>query len=326
MAAGVRAGAQNTTLAPPPGTAGVAFRHSARLRGVQGMSRAVRYFKDKVAVVTGGASGLGKAMASRFAAEGMAVVLADVQQDALDRTVAEFDAAGHAVLGVVCDVSRQDSVDALRDAAVRRFGKVHVVCNNAGVAPGGLAWESTLEDWHWCLGVNLYGVIHGLRSFVPHMLGHGEEGHIVNTASVAGLISPPGMGIYCVSKHAVVTLTECLHHDLAAKSHLLGASVLCPAYVPTAIADSERNRPATLANAARPSSAEDEAREERLRKAVSSGKISAEQVADAVFEAVRERRFYILTHAKIRPAIETRMQDILLDRAPTDTSRPPPRP
>ncbi len=285
----------------------------------------MREFTGRVAVVTGGASGLGRAMARRFAAEGMAVVLADVQQDALDRTVAEFESAGHPVLGVRCDVSRQESVDALRDAAVKRFGKVHVVCNNAGVAPGGLAWESTLEDWNWCLGVNVYGVIHGLRSFVPHMLAHGEEGHIVNTASVAGLISPPGMGIYCVSKHAVVTLTECLHHDLAGKTDRIGASVLCPAYVPTAIADSERNRPADLANPVRGRTAEDAAREELLRKAVSSGKISAEQVADAVFEAVRERRFYILTHQKIKGAIETRMQDILLERAPTDTSRPPPR-
>ena len=172
------------------------------------------------------------------------------------------------------------------------------------MAPGGLAWESTLEDWHWCLGVNVYGVIHGLRSFVPHMLAHGEEGHIVNTASVAGLISPPGMAIYCVSKHAVVTLTECLHHDLAAKTALVGASVLCPAYVPTAIADSERNRPATLANTTRARSPEDEAREELLRKAVSSGKISAAQVADAVFDAVRERRFYVLTHPKIKGAID----------------------
>jgi NAD(P)-dependent dehydrogenase (short-subunit alcohol dehydrogenase family) len=286
----------------------------------------VREFKGKVAVVTGGASGLGRAMAWRFATEGMAVVLADVQQDALDGTVAEFRNAGHQVLGVLCDVSRQDNVDALRDAAIQRFGKVHVLCNNAGVAPGGLAWESTLEDWHWCLGVNVFGVIHGLRSFVPHMLAHGEEGHIVNTASVAGLISPPGMGIYCVSKHAVVTLTECLHHDLAAKSPLVGASVLCPAYVPTAIADSERNRPATLANAPRPRSAEDEAREALLRKAVSSGKITAAQVADAVFEAVRDRRFYILTHGKIKKAIETRMQDILLERAPSETSRPPSQP
>jgi len=280
-------------------------------------------FQGKVAVVTGGASGLGRAMAQRFAREGMQLVLADVQQDALDRTVSEFTAGGHVAIGVRCDVSRATDVEALRDATIARFGTVHVVCNNAGVAPGGLAWESTLADWEWCLGVNVYGVIHGLRSFVPVMLAQGEQGHIVNTASVAGLISPPGMGIYCVSKHAVVTLTECLQHDLASKSDRIKASVLCPAYVPTAIADSERNRPADLKNPERPKTADDLSREELLRKAVSSGRITAEQVGDRVFEAIRDERFYILPHQKIKGAIETRMQDILLERSPTDMSQPP---
>lgn len=283
----------------------------------------MRDFQGKVAVVTGGASGLGRAMAQRFAREGMRIVLADVQQDALDRAVAAFSAAGHTAIGVRCDVSQADQVDALRDAALQRFGKVHVICNNAGVAPGGLAWESTVADWEWCLGVNVYGVIHGIRSFVPALLAHGEDGHIVNTASVAGLISPPGMAIYCVSKHAVVTLTECLHHDLATKTDKVKASVLCPAYVPTAIADSERNRPADLRNPERTRSAEEIAREDQLRKAVSSGRITAEQVGDQVFEAIRDERFYILPHQKIKGAIETRMQDILLERSPTDTSRPP---
>jgi NAD(P)-dependent dehydrogenase (short-subunit alcohol dehydrogenase family) len=280
-------------------------------------------FQGKVAVVTGGASGLGRAMAQRFAREGMQIVLADVQQDVLDRTVAEFTRAGHAAIGVRCDVSKAAEVDALRDATLDRFGKAHVVCNNAGVAPGGLAWESTIADWEWCLGVNVRGVIHGLRSFVPVMLAQGEEGHIVNTASVAGLISPPGMAVYCVSKHSVVTLTECLHHDLASKSDKVKASVLCPAYVPTAISDSERNRPADLRNPERPKTAEDLARDELLRKAVSSGRITAEQVGDLVFEAIRDERFYILPHKKIKGAIETRMQDILLERSPTDTSKPP---
>jgi NAD(P)-dependent dehydrogenase (short-subunit alcohol dehydrogenase family) len=280
-------------------------------------------FQGKVAVVTGGASGLGRAMAQRFAREGMRIVLADVQQDALDRTVADFTREGYSAIGVRCDVSKAAEVDALRDATLERFGKVHVVCNNAGVAPGGLAWESTIADWEWCLGVNVHGVIHGLRSFVPVMLAQGEQGHIVNTASVAGLISPPGMAIYCVSKHAVVTLTECLHHDLASKSDKVKASVLCPAYVPTAISDSERNRPADLKNPERPKTTEDLARDELLRKAVSSGRITAEQVGDLVFEAIRDERFYILPHKKIKGAIETRMQDILLERPPTDTSKPP---
>ncbi len=276
-------------------------------------------------MVTGGASGLGKAMAQRFGREGMKVVLADVQQDPLDRTVASFTAAGVDTIGVRCDVSKASDVDALRDAALARFGAVHVLCNNAGVAPGGLAWESTIHDWEWCLGVNVYGVINGLRSFVPTMLAQDDEGHIVNTASVAGLVSPAGMGIYCVSKHAVVTLTECLHHDLATKTDKVKASVLCPAYVPTAIADSERNRPAELQNAPKHRDPDEIAREEQLRKAVSSGRVSAEMVGDIVFEAIRDERFYILTHPKIKGAIETRMQDILLERSPTDTSRPPAR-
>lgn len=282
----------------------------------------MKEFKHRVAVITGGASGLGLAMARRFAGEGMRLVLADVQQDALDRAVAAFETEGVPVLGFKCDVADPASVDALRDAAYARFGAVHIVCNNAGVAPGGLAWESTLADWKWCLGVNVHGVIHGLRAFVPRMLAGGEEGHIVNTASVAGLLSPPGMGIYCVSKHAVVTLTECLHHDLATKTDRIKASVLCPAYVPTGISDSERNRPDDLRNTPREMSAEELARAESLKHAVKSGRISADDVAEMVFTAIRDERFYILTHPKIKGAIETRMQDILLERPPTDTSKP----
>ena len=282
----------------------------------------MKRFEGRTAVITGGASGLGLAMARRFAREGVQLVLADVQADALERTAAAFAAAGTPVLAVRCDVSRPEDVERLRDEAVARFGAVHILCNNAGVAPGGLAWESTVADWQWCLGVNVYGVIHGLRSFVPLMLAQDDEAHIVNTASVAGLLSPPGMGIYCVSKHAVVTLTECLHHDLAGRSDKVRASVLCPAYVPTGIHDSERNRPEELRNATQEKSEEDLAREAALRHAVQSGRISAEQVADTVFEAVRDDRFYILTHQKIKGAIETRMMDILLERDPTDTSRP----
>ncbi|MEI7970224.1 MAG: SDR family oxidoreductase [Betaproteobacteria bacterium] len=282
----------------------------------------MRDFQAKVAVITGGASGLGLAMARRFAREGMRLVLADVEAPALDRAVAEFTTAGVPVLGVRCDVSRAEDVDALRDAAVARFGGVHILCNNAGVAPGGLAWENTVADWQWCLGVNVYGVIHGLRSFVPLMLQQDTEAHIVNTASVAGLLSPPGMGIYCVSKHAVVTLTECLHHDLATKTEKVKASVLCPAFVPTGISESERNRPEALRNAPVELDAEELARKEALRHAVQSGRITATDVADMVFDAIAAERFYIITHQKIKGAIETRMQDILLERPPTDTSKP----
>ena len=278
----------------------------------------MKQFRDRVAVVTGGASGIGRAMALRFAREGMSIVLADIEQAALDRTKAEFEALGTKVLAVRTDVSRAQDVEALAEQTLQHFGAVHVVCNNAGVAPGGVVWEHTVKDWEWALGVNVWGVIHGVRVFTPILLRQRTEGHIVNTASVAGLLSLPGMGLYCVTKHAVVTLTESLHHDLAQHSDQVRCSLLCPAYVPTRISDSERNRPKELDDA-RPKSDEDLAREAALRHAVQSGRISAEQVADAVYEAVRDERFYILPHRKIKGAIETRLQDILLERVPTNT-------
>lgn len=278
----------------------------------------MKAFKDRVAVVTGGASGLGRAMALRFAREGMKIVLADVQHDALDKTHAEFKQAGFDAIAVRTDVSQGADVDALADKAYRTFGSVHIVCNNAGVAPGGRIWEQSEKDWAWVLGVNVWGVIHGIRAFVPRMLQQDSEGHIVNTASVAGLLSPPGMGSYCVSKHSVVTMSECLHQDLVATGSKLKVSVLCPAYVPTGISDSERNRPALLREDRKKSQADLE-HDERLRHAVQSGRISAEQVAELVFQSVGAEKFYILPHQKIKQAIETRMQDILLERTPTDT-------
>ena len=281
----------------------------------------MKTFQDRVAVITGGASGLGRAMAQRFARAGMKIVLADVQADALEKTRAEFERAGTPVIAVRTDVSKGADVRALADQAYRDFGAVHVLCNNAGVAPGGTIWEQSEKDWEWVMGVNVWGVIHGIREFVPRMIAQDSEGHVVNTASVAGLLSPPGMASYCVSKHSVVTMTECLHQDLVAAGSKLKAAVLCPAYVPTNIADSERNRPALLRED-RKISETDRQREERLRHAVQSGRISAEQVADIVFQAVEDDRFYILPHQKIKPAIEARMQDILLERSPTDTFSP----
>lgn len=204
--------------------------------------------KDKVAVITGGASGLGLAMAKRFAREGMKLVLADIEEDALRKVEQEFRKAGVPVLGIRTDVSRSQDVERLAEKTLATFGAVHIVCNNAGVAPGGVVWENTTADWEWVLGVNVWGVIHGVRVFVPIMLRQDTPCHVVNTASVAGLLSVPAMGIYCVSKHAVVTLSECLYHDLAERGSKIGVSVLCPAYVPTGIIDSERNRPALLRN------------------------------------------------------------------------------
>jgi len=275
-------------------------------------------FQGKVAVITGGASGLGRAMAERFAREGMRIVLADVEPNALAKAEAEMKAGGANVIGVRTDVSRAAEVEALAQKALGAFGAVHIVANNAGVAPLGNAWENSVADWEWTLGVNLWGVIHGVRVFTPIMLAQGGEAHIINTASVSGLISPPGSAMYNVTKHAVVTLTETLYHDLALKQARIGCSVLCPAYVPTGIIDSERNRPAPLQNPAREKTAEQQAREAMLRKAVTSGKLSAADVAEKVYEAVRERRFYILTHPKIKPSIQWRMEDILQERNPTN--------
>jgi len=208
------------------------------------------------------------------------------------------------------DVSKGADVDAFASS----LKEVHVVCNNAGVSPLGPLWENTAADWQWALGVNLWGVIHGVRAFVPRLVAQGE-GHVVNTASVAGLISPPGMGVYNVTKHAVVALSESLYHDLRAQGSPVGVSVLCPAYVPTGISDSERNRPKELQNSAKKSS-QQEMLAQHLKKAVSSGKLTADDVARAVVAAIKGDRFYILTHPRIKGAIQARMEDVLQERAP----------
>ena len=279
-------------------------------------------FKDKVAVITGAASGLGLAMAHRFAAEGMKLVLADVEEEALRKVETEFRKAGVPVLGIKTDVARSHDIERLAEKTLATFGAVHILCNNAGVAPGGVVWENTQADWEWVMGVNVWGVIHGVRTFLPIMLRQDTECHVVNTASVAGMLSVPGMGIYCVSKHAVVTLTECLYHDLQQRGAKIGVSVLCPAFVPTGIIDSERNRPAALRNTPRPKTPEELERDESSRHAVQSGRITPDQVAGMVFDAITADRFYILTHPKIKRAIQSRMEDILEGRQPIDTSKP----
>ena len=273
----------------------------------------MKELKGKVAAVTGAASGLGRSMALAFAAEGMHVALADVDEQGLlevQETIKK-----HAVKATVLrvDVSKAQDVEAVADRTVNELKAVHVVCNNAGVSPLGAVWENTLADWQWILGVNLWGVLHGVRAFTPRLIAQ-NEGHVVNTASVAGLISPPGSGAYNVTKHAVVTLSESLYHDLRERNSAVGVSVLCPAYVPTRITESERSRPADLPSAEK--SAETLAREALLKKAVSSGRISADQVAQAVVAAIKEERFYILTHPRIKGAIRARMEDILEERTP----------
>lgn len=274
-------------------------------------------FSGKVAVVTGAASGLGRALAEGAARRAMKVVLADVDEAGLAEVASALAAGGAEVLAVPTDVSRAASVEALAEETLARFGGAHLVCNNAGVGTGGLVWESSARDWEWVLGVNVMGVAHGVRVFTPILLRQGGEGHIVNTASVAGLVSPPMMGVYDASKHAVVALTECLHHDLRLVSATIGCSVLCPAFVPTRIDDAERSRPAELRNEAAETRSQRAARE-HLAKAVAAGKRTPFDVAEDTFAAVREGRFYILTHPGIVPSIELRMRDLVEGRNPSD--------
>jgi NAD(P)-dependent dehydrogenase (short-subunit alcohol dehydrogenase family) len=279
----------------------------------------VKEFKGKVAVITGGASGLGLAIAHRAAKEGMKLVLADIEQAALTKAEDELKRAGAEVIGVKTDVSKAADVEALAKKTLDAFGKVHLVCNNAGV--GGIrlkTWEASLEDWQWVLGVNVWGVIHGVRTFTPIMLAQDEPCHMVNTASVAGLLSPSGMSVYNVSKHAVVALSETMFQDLALAKAKLQVSVLCPAFVSTGIWNSARNRPKELS--AGIDAAEEKRRAEEVKAVLDKGRLTAADVANMVFAAIEAEKFYIITHAKIKGPVEIRMQDILLDRNPTFTN------
>lgn len=281
--------------------------------------------EGRVAVVTGGGSGIGRAVATQLAGAGMHVVVADIQQDALDATVADLAQAGRRVIGVRTDVSDGDSVKALADAAVTEFGAVHLVHNNAGVGVGGPIWAHTERDWQWVLGVNLWGVIHGIRVFVPLMLEQGGPAHVVNTASMAGLISVPYLGAYNVSKHGVVTLSETLHRDLRLAGADIGVSVLCPGLVMTNIFESQRNRPEALADDDGGSGGlsalmEGAGDHSAAADAVDSfGQIlSPDEVGAAVVDAVRRDRFYILTHPESTEAlVRTRCDDIVEARHPS---------
>ena len=274
--------------------------------------------KGKVAVVTGGASGIGRAMAERFAAEGMKVVLADIEEGALARAESEMLAAGATVASKRTDVSQGEDVEALARFTVDTFGAVHVLCNNAGVGVGGNTWQQTEADWEWVLGVNLWGVIHGIRAFVPIMLEQGDECHVVNTASGAGLHTRPWVAMYCASKHAVVALSECLHHELSLTGSKVKVSVLCPAVVNTRIGESERNRPDVLRNAADAGvpGQQMQAMEQAFRALLATG-LPPEQVAGTVVDAIKAERFYIITHEETKGRVRSRMQDILEDRSPT---------
>jgi NAD(P)-dependent dehydrogenase (short-subunit alcohol dehydrogenase family) len=280
-------------------------------------------FKNKTAVLTGAGSGFGLECARIGAKLGMNLVLADVQQDALDKTVAEMQAAGAPVLAMRVDVSKADQMQALADAAFERFGAPHFVFNNAGVGAGGLIWENSLQDWEWVLGVNVMGVVHGVRLFTPMMLAAAKtdpayQGHIVNTASMAGLLNAPNMGIYNVSKHAVVSLSETLYQDLALVTDHIGASVLCPFFVPTGITKSHRNRPEELSTGGSKPTQSQLIGQAMSDKAVSSGKVTAAEVAQMVFDAIAANQFYIYSHPKAIGSVQTRMEDVLQTRNPTD--------
>jgi len=288
-------------------------------------------FKDKVAVVTGAASGIGRALAGKCAQEGMKVVLADVEESALKQAEAELQASGAQVLAVRTDVSQADEVEALAKITFETYGAVHLLFNNAGVAAGTTVWESSLADWQWVLGVNLWGVIHGMHFFVPRMLAQDSEGHIVNTASSAGLVASSGLGIYKVSKHGVVTLSETLALELAARGTKLKASVLCPEWVNTRIIDAERNRPQALQNAPQEqhTSPETAAMAEmviQVMRQLAQNGLPPSQVAEMVFDAIRQETFYILTHPTTKQAVQWRMEAIFQERLPTDlfqAAKPP---
>jgi NAD(P)-dependent dehydrogenase (short-subunit alcohol dehydrogenase family) len=275
----------------------------------------MKEFRDKVAVVTGGASGIGRALAERFGAEGMKVVIADVEEQALCQAEAEFREKGVDVLGVLTDVSKPEDIEKLAQQTLNAFGGVHIVCNNAGVASvWGPTWENTLADWNWIMGVNLWGVINGVRSFLPIMLKQDEPGHIVNTASLAGLMT--GRGIYGVTKQAVVALSESLYNELKLADAKVGVSVLCPAWVNTKIADADRNRPADLANAGE---AEPDERaimaSEMVRNFLKNGMDPA-AIAEQVLTAIRDDKLYVITHPEMDGIIKDRFDAILARENP----------
>lgn len=278
-------------------------------------------FAGKTAVLTGAGSGFGLECARIAARRGMRLVLVDVQQDALDAAAAELAATGAQVLARRVDVSSAAQMEQLARDVQRHWGAPHLVFNNAGVAAAGLVWEGSARDWEWVLGVNLMGVVHGVRLFTPLMLQAARHdrhwrGHIVNTASMAGLVAPPNMGIYNVSKHAVVALTETLYQDLALVTDQVGASLLCPFFVPTGIHDSARNRPQDGARD-RPTTSQ-LVGQAMLGKAVSASRVTAQEVAHQVFDAVARGQFYIFSHPQALGSVQSRMQDVLQSRNPSD--------
>ncbi len=294
----------------------------------------MKEFTDKIAVITGAASGIGRGIAERCAQEGMKVVLADIEEKALTHTTAAMKSAGATVLAVVTDVSKIGEIEALAQKTLDAFGAVHLLCNNAGVgqdtSQGWNIWEHTLDDWKWFTSVNLWGVIHGVKTFVPIMLEQDTTCHIVNTASIAGLLSFPYVGIYNVTKHAIVTLSETLHRELRLRKAKINVSVLCPAWVDTQLANSARNRPAELGSmpADKIRASENEIQDlgayltalyNRYEPEISQQLqtvLGPQHVAELVFQALMNDEFYILTHPSWERWLRDRFEDILGKRNP----------
>lgn len=279
-------------------------------------------FQGKTGVLTGAASGFGLELSRLLARQGMNLVMADVQQDALAAAVDDVRGLGVQVLPFRLDVSKASEVEAMGRSTQERFGAPHFVFNNAGVGAGGLIWEHSLKDWEWVVGVNLMGVAHGIRVFTPMMLSAARRdpawrGHIVNTASMAGLLNAPNMGVYNVTKHAVVSLSETLYQDLRLVSDQLSCSVLCPYFVPTGIHQSHRVRPGEMRNESGPTASQMIA-QAMSTKAVTSGKVTAAEVAQMVVDALREDRFYIFSHPQALGMVQTRLDDVIQQRNPSD--------
>jgi NAD(P)-dependent dehydrogenase (short-subunit alcohol dehydrogenase family) len=291
---------------------------TTRAQGAKQKGTNMKKFKGKTAVITGGASGIGRAIGELFAREGMNIVLADIEQAALNHTVSTLRGDGYNCEGVLTDVSSADDVERLADAAMDCFGAIHIVCNNAGVIAGGLLWEESLADYRWLMDVNVWGVVHGIRSFVPRMIQQGIDCHIVNTASMAALTAMPYTGIYNMTKHAVLALSESLYHELAFNAPNVKVSVLCPEAINTGIAAAERNRPQRYSGEGdiMETGSRDLAMQ-LLADTVAAG-IGPEVMAQRVLEAIREERFYILSEEEAwRKTTEARLDDVREGRNPS---------